>query len=409
MKLFLGIRWLESTYTLNDVSEAIQVIINDFDIPNTKILSVCHGESVSLKAAVHQLFGEEKSVLCLAHVLHVIVSDALDDVNSPTLKNVVSQVETAVEYINQNYSRFSDQSVFTEEEAESILRLFEYFDDGVPTKKNIFCLILDNVLRLLPCLVRVIENEFEEIPKAFTNLNVEVLTEISQLLSSVEEATNELSANACLTGSIIIPMINCVKSFLQRIPLVYDVSKLFREKLLWSLEARAQEFLMNPLLRRATFCDPRFKKMYISSGIVNSVIEECCGEVRQNLQACSAVPLEEPASVTALWRAHDENMAKQKTNDEMPYEFQVYLEQMLLPRTADPFQFWLQNQGCMPSLSRIALKNLCVCGTSISVEKSVTVLKEIFSDDRFCWTKEHITQRLFLNQLDKEYWKKPNG
>ncbi|KAG8172930.1 hypothetical protein JTE90_022837 [Oedothorax gibbosus] len=85
-------------------------------------------------------------------------------------------------------------------------------------------------------------------------------------------------------------------------------------------------------------------------------------------------------------------------------EFKLYLSRPLLPRKSNPFTFWAQSENAMPGLSAVAFKYLTVIGSSVASERLVSTLNDVLSDKRCRLTDQHITERVFMNRLEEQYW-----
>ena len=154
------------------------------------------------------------------------------------------------------------------------------------------------------------------------------------------------------------------------------------------------------------------KKMYINPLIASKAVTNFAQEVKPYLAeigGLSPSPQQEEieTATSPLWSSHDLTVSKRAPTEfesSFPNELKLYLQQPLLPRAFDPFDFWEQSKTCMPGLSFIAQKYLSLIGSSVASERLVSSLNDVVSDERSRLTDRHITERVFLNRLGNKYW-----
>lgn len=389
--IFLDVRPLLETLAPESLSAEIHRILNTFGITDTKIVSVCTDGTPTITAAVKQLFDEKKHIQCLSHVLNSVVKDGLDDPTNPTLQHLVNEVESIV--ANCRNSEF-----FNDSQAKQLVQSLE----KCYTETNRFLISLPYVVQ-----ASSMNSNLENV-----NVDLSLMTEINKLLALFEVAITEISANEQLTGSLVQPVISCIKSALQNINPVHEASKTLRKKLIASLTTRTKSHTTNPLLCQATLCDPRFQKLYLSSSTATQTVASCANDVKLHLRSLrrSSRISDENTSTSKdnpLWWKHDKNMSKGSFNSHVEAdtsivsedEVKLYLGQELLPRNADPIKFWLQSRGCMPSLSYVALRSLTAIGSLVPPEVFVPSLETLMSFRNCRLTDDQLVERMFLNRM----------
>ncbi|KAG8172931.1 hypothetical protein JTE90_022838 [Oedothorax gibbosus] len=99
-------------------------------------------------------------------------------------------------------------------------------------------------------------------PAMIKGEDIELLSEVIEILKPFDEATTEISGSEYLTGSLVIPMVSSIESVLNVQKPSHEAAKLLKQKLFSSLNNRKQKVLQNSLLCKATLCDPRYMKKY---------------------------------------------------------------------------------------------------------------------------------------------------
>ena len=79
-------------------------------------------------------------------------------------------------------------------------------------------------------------------------------------------------------------------------------------------------------------------------------------------------------------------------------ECRRYFEEPNIPCTADALDWWEEKCSCYPLLAGIAVKYLCIPGTSVPSEWLFSKAGELISHRRSALTPEHVNMILFLNK-----------
>uniref|UniRef100_A0ABD2XCC5 DUF659 domain-containing protein n=1 Tax=Trichogramma kaykai TaxID=54128 RepID=A0ABD2XCC5_9HYME len=76
----LGVHELDSNHTSDNVQLWILEMLNEWDLPTTKILAVIADGAANIKSALTTIFGGSKVMHCFAHTLNLVVLRALDNI-----------------------------------------------------------------------------------------------------------------------------------------------------------------------------------------------------------------------------------------------------------------------------------------------------------------------------------------
>lgn len=408
----LGVRRLRERHTGDYIAAEIEDLLQIFGIPKSKVVGVCTDGASNMVAAVRKLLGEGKNIHCFAHLLHLIVTDGLEDNNNEILRNLIGEIKSIVTFARQ--SNVFVEKLRMEQEREgtaegNVMLLVQ----SVQTRWNTTYLMLKRFVKMSPLIAQVLASpSIKNAPRMISGADIEFLSEILNILMPFDEATKEISGSEYITGSLVIPLVTILESALRNLNLKHSAAKVLSQKLLSSLKDRSVKVLQNSLLCNSTLLDPRFKKIYINPIIASKALTNLTQEVNNYLEEIGKVsPLVQTDQVRTapnpLWSSHDLEVTKRalvEPESLFANEIEVYIQQPLLPRSSDPFVFWEQSERCMPGLSPVAQKYLSLVGSSVASERLVSSLNDIVSDERSRLTDQHITERVFMNRLDNKYW-----
>lgn len=414
--IMLGVRRLRESHTADNIVTEIDAVLDEFKIPKSKIVGICTDGGANMIAAVRKLLGDGRHVYCFAHLLNLVVTDGLEDDKNATMKNIIRDVKSIVTF--GRHSNVFMEKLRAQQEREgavegSVMLLIQ----SVPTRWNSVYQMLQRFVKLSRFIAQVLASpNIRNAPRMLSGDDIELISEIVSILAPFDEATKEISGSNYITGSLIIPLITCIESKLIKASEnnKYGASKVLSTKLISSLKARSPKLLHNPLVCYSTLLDPRFKQKYMTATDASNTVAKLSEEIGvrnispplcdndNEMRVVNTMTM--PSS--SLWSAHDEDVANSSVEIEssFPKELKLYLEQPVLLRNTDPFNYWQQAKTCMSTLALVAEKYLCIVGSSVASERLVSSLNDIVSDERSRLTDKHIIERVFMNRLDNKYW-----
>lgn len=127
-----------------------------------------------------------------------------------------------------------------------------------------------------------------------TTIHITIVEESLNLLRSFKDATEQISTEKFVSGGLVIPLINCIKTSLHRVNVTSDLAGDLKQQLVIQIGKKMDAEESNILLSIATILDPRFKRIHFQSPLnaakAITVIKE---EVRkeQRLQGSITPPL----------------------------------------------------------------------------------------------------------------------
>lgn len=111
-------------------------------------------------------------------------------------------------------------------------------------------------------IVNDIVNRHVEAPPMISAKEIEILTEICDLLKPLEAATKQICAEKYVTSSIIIPMVRCLQSKIDKLCPKHVEGIQLKEDLLCEIKTRFDHIEHVQILALSTLLDPRFKKLH---------------------------------------------------------------------------------------------------------------------------------------------------
>ncbi len=234
--------------------------------------------------------------------------------------------------------------------------------------------------------------------------DIKVMKSAMALLKPFEAATREVSADEYPTVSKLIPL---VRSLQQLTTGSSHVTKL-GDQLCLQMRRRFLNMESNPLLAAATMLDPRMKKIaFADAGAAEQSVRRLTDEMAATGSA-DQDPESETSSTSAteesegLWNSFDQQVAditsKRTSTTDAVVEMRQYMQRKNLGRKEDPLLWWEQNSEFFTKLQNLAMKYLCIPGTSVPSERLFSKVGELVSARRNRLKPKHVNMFLFLNK-----------
>lgn len=385
----------------------------------SKIVSATTDNGANIVAGIKLLLGSDIHVSCFAHNLNLVVTKALGTECLKELVNIIAKVKNVVAYFKHSNVAMDDLRAEQRKEGKTD-GTFLYLIQEVPTRWNSTFHCLQRFICLSGYVGKILLSTcHKKAPPMLISQECAEIEEVLQLLVPFESATNDISGDKYIGGSLVIPLINCLRTSLSRIKPSNKLSTLLKTELERQMEKKLDPLEKNPLLAAATILDPRFKKIHFKSLInvsnaisfIKKEIQKECGCQDLRTAVNSSTALQNTESTGGIWNIHDEVAASTRQSDlratasgGLPKDFKLYLEQDVVERNCDPVKFWIEKKNVYPALVKVALKYLTILGASVASERVVSLLNNICSDNRSRLTPSHVNQLVFLNSLSDKFW-----
>ncbi|CAH1997729.1 unnamed protein product [Acanthoscelides obtectus] len=230
----------------------------------------------------------------------------------------------------------------------------------------------------------------------------EICDQLCRILKPFEGATKTISGEKYATASLVIPLVNGLKSVclkLTKKDFHPDVIQVVL-KLNSGLFDRFESVERSNTLTACTFLDPRFKMLVfdneqLSSNVKKNIIGIVTakflekqtrngGEETVNNNQCSDSESEDELSVWGSFKKTVSSSTKPKAtaSSQAIIEVQRYLEEDLLPRNEDPCKWWRDFNHYYPVLSEVIREKFCALATSVPCERLFSKAGLIISERR---------------------------
>lgn len=409
----LGVKNLTTHHTAVNICEDLSQMFEEWHIYKKSLVSVTTDNGANIVAGVKLLLDEELHVPCFAHCLNLVVTKALGA--HQEIVTIIEKVKNIVSYFK--HSNVAQDNLREEQQKEGKTDgTFLYLKQEVPTRWNSTFYCLERFVLLSGNIGKILLSPVhKKSPVMLTAHELAIIEECLLLLKPFESATRDISGETYVSGSIVIPLINCIKTCLQRINVSQEICRKFKIELSMQVSKRLDPLEKNYLLGTATILDPRFKKIHFESPLnVANIIDKIKIEIIKELESQGKTEMKNSPSSEkskgSIWSIHEEYVAQSMQSSSsshtgtLPTEFKLYLDQAIVPKSQDPVLYWIKNKSAFPGTYKVALKYLTILGASVSSERTVSLLNNVVTNHRSRLTPDHTNKLVFLSSLDNFYW-----
>ncbi|KAK3930942.1 Zinc finger BED domain-containing protein 4 [Frankliniella fusca] len=362
--------------------------------------------------------------------LHRVVSDAMAEVETISL---TADCWTDMHSNNITFSHtsnlFSDALKRVQREQGRTEGTFLRLTQEVPTRWNSGYLMIDKFIEMFG-IIALVSMEFPDL-NMVTNLELQSLRVVRDLLRPFHLVTAEMSAEKVTTASKVIPLLHILTNKVSDmvVPPTETVGNALKTFLLSELHRRFKDVEHNMPLAIATLLDPRFMKMYFKQPIalartmskvedfVKAEIRREATEAEVEAQTAAATQTLEAAPAgchgQGLWGDHDTFIATRHTaatSDDPAGKARIQLRSFLdrapAPRSSNPLTVWEGIKQVYPQLYKLARRYLSILATSVPCERQFSHCGAIMDDQGSRLTPTHLSHRVFLGAVDTNLWRK---
>lgn len=263
----LGVKNLTPHHTIGNISDDLREMIDGFNIKKERIVAATTDNAANIVGATKSLLsdGGERNVHvpCFAHNINLVVAKGLGLITD--FVAIIEKVKTIVAYFKR--SNVTMDYLRDEQKKEGKTDgTFLYLIQEVSTRWNSTFYCLERFILLSAHVGKILLSpRLQAPPNMLTPFELAIAEECLTLLRPFKAATKEISGEKYVSGSLVIPLINCITTSLSRT----CVSSKIAHDLKKSLEAQVQKRFTPmekiTLIAIATILDPRFKKIHFIS------------------------------------------------------------------------------------------------------------------------------------------------
>ncbi|XP_049318602.1 zinc finger BED domain-containing protein 4-like [Bactrocera dorsalis] len=389
---------MSETHTAKNLAEQIQNVTTEWGVFDNIIFAVSDNANNIKSALQNEL--KLRHFGCFAHTLNLIVKASISghDVNT-----VLQKVKQIVAHFRKSTSTNEKFMSFQRNAGTEPLKLIQ----SVETRWNSTFYMIERFVKVedaVKSTVALIDKELPRISPEEWLLLKDLLT----VLKPFEYTTKEISGQKYCTGSMVIPIVNGLKSVFTRwakANTYVDPVKAVTFELLNGINERIGNTERSNTLDMASFLDPCFKNFAFSDPTIadmykNRIIADV-GRIIQEAQANEPQEPQVETSEFSIWSYIDSNIASNKPrgtcNSRAIIEVQRYLEEAVIARNGDPFKWWQHNKYKYPYLSPIARIKLGCLASSVPCERLFSQAGLILSERRMRLDDEKTKMLIFLN------------
>ena len=389
----LATRSSGARHTGENMAKELIEIFKQFGISN-KVTTVVTDNAKNAKKSVRITAKDNQP--CFAHTLNLIVTHALeDDESCDDIKSIKDIVQ---------FFRMSVQA--TKELRDIHLKnetVFRKLKNSVKTRWNSTYTMLQSYLPQHKEIKSVLCMQ-DRHDLVITDAAVGRLTKTMETLEPFFLVTEELSSEKHTSISKILTVVKILRSNTE------DKA----DKLSQSLHKYIDLYLgaseARPLLRQASFLDPRYRDYGFSNKDSQDKTRE---EIKTKMMDMK--PEEDdlkkksepsPAKKTnSFWKlfdnANDTDDLMESTQESIiDTELKMYCESPRLHRLSNPLQWWKRQSMRLPNISKLAKQILAVPATSVPSERVFSKAGELISARRSRLGKDNVDMILFLNKFE---------
>lgn len=398
-QITLGIVHLTATHTARNIADKISEVLEKWNIDVADIVIIVTDNAANINAAVTILVGNRRHLGCFAHLLNLVAENSIFNENLH-LSGIISKVKDLVAFFKR--SNKAAQKLRESQQCSIPLKLIQC----VSTRWNSIYDMLQRFYDLRVCIGQVLIAEGKE----FLNIGeLEVICSILPVLKLLKDVTVEFSGSFYVTGSGIIPAINCFIYALNSVELRNTIAAKLKQNILINIEKRFGALEENQNLAIATLLDPRFKKLHfkqpfaLSNALktIDNDLTRSCETESQSLD--EDVQVQTTSTPTpGLWSHHlrlVQDCSITNTMSAYTQELSSYINSPCTDIKSDPLGFWFTNKSNFPRLYEMALKFLLIPATSVPAERLFSMAGNIITEKRNRISEKHLEETLILNSI----------
>ena len=283
--------------------------------------------------------------------------------------------------------------------------------------------MVDRILEQEKAIRRVLSEDCKAAHLVLTWQDIDVLTSLHKALEPFADFTDALSGDSYVTISSIKPTLSFINDATMAADDDTSLTVDLKANISADFEKRYTSDVTQALQNAATWLDPRYKTAYLAE-------EECRIATTKIKEEMMAFEIERGSADEDRRRQNEELINVNENDDDQPVpkkkkkslakllgqvkktaatspdattpaartdlEISRYVSAPGIELDADPLQWWSIHASGYPSLSKLAHKYLCVCGTSSASERLFSVAGNIVTAKRSLLKPHKVDMLVFL-------------
>lgn len=338
-----------------------------------------------------------KRLSCFGHNLDLAVRKGLEDCR---VNRVVSVCKQVVSAFTRSWKKSRDLKEVQEEK-----RLPQHkLKVDVSTRWGSTIDMLHRVVEQQEAIRLVLASDHKSSHLIPTWQDFDVMDSILAALAPLRDMTDLLSGESHVTISAVRPLIQHLSStVLGHKDGDSALSKEIKTRVNNDLQRRYSSDEINQLISVCSVIDPRFKLSSVDSSEHTCIKESIKAEMEalsssSNVQEGDAgseqpLPKKPKYGLSQILGNYATSSTTQMTTST---ELDMYLQLPNEDIDSSPLSWWKSNEKKFPSLSKVAMKYLCICATSVASERLFSTGGDIVTPSRSCLKPQRVDQLVFL-------------
>lgn len=397
---------LSESHTAEYLSTTIKNICEQWEISDEKIVAVTTDNGANIVKAIELTFGRAKHIRCIAHTLNLVVQNSVM-VNE--IKIFIDKVRRIVQWFHQ--SGVGADQLRNSQKAENVPEgKIKHLIGDISTRWNSQLHMIERFLAMSGTVGGILLNH-PNAPPMIQATEIAVLKEVVRILKPFEKVTEEMCSEKYVSASKAIPIIMCLKQFLEKTDPSHDLAIQFKNSIINEFKKRFEHIQKVHLFNTATFLDPRFKKIHLDDG---ASLARTINYIRRSIEE-NGEPEHSTLSITSaaddvdnddIWQTHNKLLLENIRNSQghsQSSELALYIAAPLIGLKDDVLEFWRRYEGAYPKLTQLACKHLLVPASSAPAERLFSKAGAILTKARSRILSKRLPELLFLNSLPTNF------
>ncbi|KAJ4922467.1 hypothetical protein JOQ06_019562 [Pogonophryne albipinna] len=398
----------EKSHTSQNLAQELSRVAKEWGIQD-KIAACVTDNASNIVKAVNDIL-KWNHVRCFAHLLNLTVRSS---VHQTEIQALILKVKSIAEYVRRSTVASAKLREMQLQMGQVQLRMKQ----DVATRWNSTYFMMQRAIEIKEPLVSTMALLNPLLP-ALTPEEWDITKEVCDILKPFEEVTVEMSSERFVTGSKAILMARGLQRIVahrQRNPSTHEPVKGMVNFLAADLEKRFGQIERVRVLAEATLLDPRFKKhAFVIERNAEETVSRVVGaathaatptlpsteEEEEEEGGTTVNPPSEP--VPQFWADFEERVTTLRPGVQNPstgamLEIKGFLAEPLIPRKADPLEWWRVRALVYQNICTVMKTRLCIVATSVPSERVFSKTGQIITDRRNRLSPSKVRELVFLN------------
>ena len=382
--------YFDENHSAENIKKIIQNKLEEWGLLLQSVVSCTTDNGANVISAAELL--KITRIPCFAHSINIGVNRCIE---VPQIKKAVARLKSLQNAIAHSWKMKRDLH-----EAQKLLECeVKNLPSACPTRWWSTLKLCQRFLTNQLPLCKMLQNFSNQKHLMPEGNEVSGIESFIQVVSVLENVTENLSGETFVTSSSVLPLIRQIKKNVKPNSDDTVLLKTLKEKILHSLE-RYDEVPLKEILQKSTFLDPRFRLYFFDDDVKDSVKKLVSNELKALHSKTNFVPLlnspprKRKKGLSALLDYGDS--LSDNTKDQSEIEIERYLSLPKIGLDDDPLEWWKNYSSSFPSLSILSKKYLSMQGSSVPSERVFSKGGNVVNKKRCTLSPKNAEMQIFL-------------